>query len=262
LKRLFAQAVAHSWDQGKFTAELRSTRWFKQHGEAARNAMVLQKTDPGTWSQRTQEAAAQIQDMAAQMGAQLTTKSLKAIAANVITYGWNDSQIRNTLSQAVKVTAQGSFYGQAEVNAETLRQTAQNNGVRVSDTTLRSWVQRIAAGEPVEGFETYVRNMAAGAFPAWADQVKAGHDIKDLASPYMEQMAKTLEMNVNDIDLFDPTIRKTLQATDDKGAPVSKPMYAFEQSLKQDKRWRYTDGARNELDAVGRGVLKDFGLVS
>lgn len=50
-------------------------------------------------------------------------------------------------------------------------------------------------------------------------------DVADLASPYMQSMGNILEVNPGELDLFNPTIRKALQATDDKGQPTSKPLW-------------------------------------
>ena len=263
LNRLFNRAVKQSWAPQRFVAELRSTRWFRTHSEASRNAQVLRRTDPATWKQRFYETRAQVGDMSAQLGSRLTSAQLSRITNNVLNFGWNDAQIKGVLAGSVRAGAHGTYGGQAAVNAEQLREVAQNNGVKVSDTSLRSWLQRITGGEDMAGFEAYIRGMAAETFPTWAEQLKAGQDVKTLADPYVQQMAATLEINPAEIDLFTPEIRKALQSTSDaSGKPLAQPMWAFEQSLKQDQRWRHTDGARNELDAVGKSVLKDFGLVS
>ena len=128
LNRLFNRAVKQSWAPQRFVAELRSTRWFRTHSEASRNAQVLRKTDPATWTQRSNETIAQVRDMAATMGAQLSPAMLRRVAANVLNFGWNDSQVRDTLSYSVKATSRGNFVGQAATHSEEIRETAQNNG--------------------------------------------------------------------------------------------------------------------------------------
>lgn len=263
LKRLFARSIKGNWDQGRFTAELQSTTWYKKHGEAARQAIYLKKADTATWNQRMAQVSAQVRDLGTSLGASISKGNLRDIAENTLMFGWNDAQIRDVLAQSIKAGKNGQFGGQAGVDANTLRETALNNGVRLSDASLRSWLQRIAAGEQISGFEGYIRDMAAQTFPSWAEQLKAGQDARTLADPYIEQMAKTLELNSAEIDLFTPEIRKALQTTSDASdKPLAMPMWRFEQTLKQDKRWKYTDGARNELDSVGHGVLRDMGIVT
>lgn len=82
----------------------------------------------------------------------------------------------------------------------------------------------------------------------------------DLASPYMQSMGNILEVNPGELDLFNPTIRKALQATDDKGQPTSKPLWQFENELRKDPRWLKTKNAQDSLLSAGHQVLSDFGL--
>jgi len=206
---------------------------------------------------------AQIRDIATEMGAQLSDQTLRQITNNVLKFGWNDSQIRDTLAGAIRMGAQDTYGGQAAVNAETLRNLALNNGIKLGDKQLREWLVRVGAGEDISGFEQYVRNMAKGVFPVFEREIDAGVNVRDLADPYIQQMAQTFELNANDIDLFDPTIRKALQTTDpDSGKIRSKPLWEFEQDLKRDKRWLATDNARETLMSTTRGLLNKWGLVS
>lgn len=262
LKKLFDQAVKETWTGPRFVAELRSTNWFKKNSEAMRNATVLRTTDPRTWTAMQNKTRASVRDMAVALGAQVSDETLRKITDNVLNYGWNDAQIKDTLAGAVKMGAAGTYGGQAAVNAEQLRETAMNNGVKLNDANLRGWLVRIAAGEDPVGFQAYVKDMAKGAFPAFADKIDAGMNVKDIASPYINQMANTLELNEQEIDLFDPTVRKTLQHQDAAGQHVSKPLWQFEQELRKDPRWMETKGARKDIMGKAESVLKDFGLTT
>lgn len=260
LWKLFRQAVKQNWTQPKFTAELRNTDWFKTTSEAQRNALVLRKTDPATWKARVNQTRALIRDAAVQMGAQVTDEQVDRISRNVLRFGWNDAQIRDTLAGSIKTGAEGTYGGDAAANVEQLRQLARRNGVKLGDQQLQKWAVRLGAGESIEGFEQYVRQTASTAFPQYAEQLAAGMDVADIAEPYRQQMAQTLELNPEDIDLFDPMIRKTLQGVDQDGKTSTVPLWKFEQQLKRDERWQYTDNARETIDAKARRVLADFGF--
>ncbi len=204
-----------------------------------------------------------MRDTAVKMGAQVSPQTLNAIADNVLQFGWNDSQIQDTLSGAIKMGANNTFGGQAAVNAQDLRTVALNNGVSLGDQTLTKWVQRIGAGEDISGFEAYVRNMAKSSFPGYETELDAGMNMRDIADPYVQQMAKTLEMDPTQIDLFDPTIRKALQATDPTtGKVTSQPLYEFEKQLRQDPRWLQTNNARDTLMSTTHNLLQQWGVVS
>lgn len=262
LKKLFDQAVAQTWEPARFVAELRKTSWFKTHSEAMRRAQLQRQTDPRTWEANLNQARASIRDMAVKMGAQLSDATLNRIATNVLNYGWNDSQIQDTLAGSIKMGAQDTYGGQAAVNADQLKQYAYNNGVKIGDKQLRDWVVRIGAGEDIAGFQEYIKNTAKGAFPGYEQQLDAGMNVRDIADPYIQQMAHTLELSPDSIDLFDPTIRKTLQTTDAQGKLVQKPLWQFEREMKQDPRWLQTKNARQELDGIGHSILQKWGVVS
>lgn len=264
LAKKFNQAVKQSWSPQRFIAEVRSTQWFKTHSEAARNWDVLRTSDPATATERLNQTRALVRDAAVQMGAQMSEAEVTRLSTNVLRFGWNDSQIKDTMAGAIKQGAVGTYGGQAAANADQLQQVAIQNGVKLSDPTLRQWLVRIGAGESIDGFESYVRGMAKSSFPGLPEsltkQLDAGMNLADIADPYKQTMAQVLELNPDSIDMFDPTIRKALQATGPDGKPTSKPMWQFEQELKQDPRWMQTDNARDSLMTAGQQVLRDFGL--
>lgn len=260
LWHLFQKTVANDWDQATFNAHLYATDWYKNHSSTTRAAIAGKADDPATYRAKLNQTRAAVRDAAVSLGAQLTDDQLTKISTNALNFGWNPAQIRDTLAGAVKMGAEGTYGGQAAADADQLRALARANGVKLGDKTLQSWITRLAAGESIDGFESYVREMAASAFPQFAERLQAGQNLEDIADPYRQQMAQTLELNPAEIDLFDPTIRKAMQATDPDGKPMTQPLWKFEQDLKKDTRWRRTNGARDELMGAGQQVLRDFGL--
>ena len=265
LKNIFAQAVAHNWSPAKFTAEVRTTDWFRQNSDTYRANQVLKSTDVTTYNQRLATLSATIADTAAAGGAQLSDHQLKMIAQNAFNFSWSDAQIKDALGQYVK-TVGGFYSGAASDTAQQLHALALQNGVQVSDSFVDSYVKGVETGSTtLQAGQDHIRTMASSAFPAWAEQIKAGQNVADLASPYMQQMGKTLELDSNAIDLFDPTIRKALQASDPSGkvgTPSVMPLWQFEQSLKQDPRWMKTQNAQDSLMANVHGVLQSWGVQS
>lgn len=238
---------------------MRETDWFQKHSEDVRNYHLL-KADPGELRDRRNEMRAQVRDAAVQMGAQISEATLNRIAENAIKFGFNESQVRDTLAGAVKAGIKGTYGGQAAVNAQTLKEVALNNGVAIGDKQLRAWLVRIAAGEDISGFEAYVRNMAMQTYPGFEKELKAGMNVRDLADPYIQQMAKTLELNPEDVTLFDPTIRQALQTQTEDGKVAMKPIWKFEKELRKDPRWMKTDNARQDVMGKARSVLQDLGV--
>lgn len=261
LYSVFKKAMSGGWDQTRFVAAVKNTHWYKTHGEAYRTNSAQKYTDPATYNQNLAALMAQVGDKARSMGANLTPAQLRSAAEHATLGGWNDSQIQNYLAQYVKYN--NNLGGQAGVNMTQLQQTAWRNGLTISQGSLNTWVQAMARGDKtVEDYQKYLRQSAKTIAPGFAKELDAGMDLYDLASPYMQTMAQTLELNPSDIDLFDPTIRSALGTSSDKdGKPGSIPLYEFEQKLRDDKRYMKTQQAQDKVMSVGHQVLRDFGLL-
>lgn len=258
---IFQKAVAGKWDATRFVAAVKASKWFKTHGEAYRQNLALKTTDPATWKQRTGAQSAVVGDMARSMGAVLSSKDLTKIVEDSILFGWNDQQIRNTLVGKIKA---GSMTGEAAETRAALQQTAYRNGFNLPASSLDYFVKQIAAGnDTLEAVQQRYREAyGAKLAPGFEKEIKSGMDLYDIASPYMQTMAQTLELNPSDIDLFDPTIRKALGTSTDKdGKPGSTPLWQFEQELRRDGRFMKTKQAQDQTMAVGHKVLQDMGLV-
>jgi hypothetical protein len=143
-----------------------------------------------------------------------------------------------------------------------IKNLAFDNGIKVADDVATSYANNIVAGKLDENtvYNT-IRESAASAFPALADKIKAGIDLKNLASPYIQSMSDILEIPNTAIDLFDPQIRSAMAFTLPDGKIGTKSIYNFEKELRKDDRWQYTNKAREQAASVATTVLRDFGFM-
>lgn len=143
-----------------------------------------------------------------------------------------------------------------------VKNLAYDNGIKLSDNDARSYANKIVAGLVDENtVYSTIRESAASAFPALADKIKAGLDLKSLASPYIQSMSDILEIPDTAIDLFDPQIRSAMAYTLPDGKVGTKSIYDFEKELRKDDRWQYTNKAREQAASVATTVLRDFGFM-
>ena len=141
-----------------------------------------------------------------------------------------------------------------------LKNFASDNGILLSDSAATSYANSIVTNTIDENTAfNALRESAAEAFPALADKIKAGINLKTLADPYIQSMSSILEIPGSGIDLFDPKIRGALAYTLPDGKVGTRSIYDFEKELRKDPRWQYTNNARNEAASVATTVLKDFG---
>ena len=262
LWKLFQTATKNNYTTARFVAELRNTGWFKHNSDAVRQMQVLQKTDPATYNKQLSQKLATIQDEAGSLGSVMSATQMHMIAQNALMFGWDDATLKNALGNYVKQMSGGHFGGEAGKSEAELRAYAQAQGINISDSTISNWVRNIAVGNAeTQNYKAYVQTQAQNTYTTFADQIKAGQTVSDLAQPYIQQMASTLELPSSQLTVFDPTVRKALNYVDPAtGKPAQQALWQFEQTLKQDPRWLSTDNAKSSLLGAGNKVLQDFGF--
>lgn len=261
LKRLLERAVKGNWTPEKFLAEAQNTNWYKKQSDTRRAAEKLKATNPATYKQKVSQVLAQLQDVAKSMGANVTPNTMRVMAEHAVLDGWNDSQIKNRLSHYV--VAKNGIYGGSTGDAlQDLESTAWKNGIHISAKSKQAYAQAIARGDmTVEDVNRKFRDQAKAIAPGYADQLNAGMDLYEIASPYMQSMSKILELNPAEVDLFDPKIRGALNSQMSDGKIASKTLAQFEKDLRKDPRWMKTNNARDSLSSVAHQVATDWGLM-
>jgi hypothetical protein len=143
-----------------------------------------------------------------------------------------------------------------------LRQYASKNGVSVSDDFIARQQERVLNGEDtpdsvISRFrDTHIKPM----YPQFERELDDGLTIKDIATPYIDRASQMLEISPKQIGIDDPLIKRVLQARDDKGQPVRKPIWEFEDELTRDPRWARTNNAYETYDGAVSGLLREMGL--
>jgi hypothetical protein len=152
--------------------------------------------------------------------------------------------------------AAGNTYGK-------LRELASAYGIQYGEDWYKNSVASILSGKEAEDtYDVAIKELAKSKYPTLAKQIDAGRNVRDLASPYIESMAQLLEVGSDTITLDDFYINQALTGLDADGNPKQKPLWEFQQQLRQDPRWRSTRNAQEAMMSASRKVLQDFGLVS
>lgn len=261
LKALFKKAVAATWTPERFQAEIRASKWYQTHGEAWRNAVTQKAADPATYASNLEQVKARLGILASELGAVMTGDILTDMAESAYMFGWDDNQLRQSMSTYVEYT-DGRLLGQAGQWEDQLREYAAAMGVTISDETILNNVQAAVAGEStISDALGNIKQVAKSAFPHLAERLDAGETVKDIASPYMQSMSSLLEMSPSQVSLQDPTIRQALAYTTQTG-PALRTLYDFENDLRKDSRWKKTKNAQDEAMNKTNRVLSDMGLVA
>jgi hypothetical protein len=261
LKGLFGTATKETWTAETFQAEVRDTTWWKNNSETRRQAQVMKKTDPASWSAAVAAEKIKITQLAAEIGAAIPPAQLGQIAANSIETGMDEDLLRNSLGQYVTFTKDGTAKGEAGMWAYAMKRYASEMGVELSSDSLKNYAQRVVRKvASSQDFESEIRERAKGLLPGYAEAIDGGSTVKEIADPYMQMMAQELQLPYGSIKIDNPLIKSALNGLDASGKPAGVSLGDFQTQLRNDPRWRGTAAARDGATSIARTVLRDMGL--
>lgn len=294
LDKILVQAVDEDWDNKKFLAAAEATSWWQKNAPALRTRIIdrekynelraagedVTKTEYGLYlAKKKNEVKNQARELA---GVTLTDEQAQSVAqkiydgfldddplavnALIIPFIGKVSSIVGTGTGAQNVTA---YSGQALQAYQTLQSIAKANGFSLKDilpnistaTTggdiEQAVLQGLAAGTiDINRVAQDARVLAGQGQPQYVrNLLNQGYDLENVYAPYKNQMAAVLEINPDQIDLNDPTLRSAIT---DKG---DMNLFDFKRALRQDNRWQYTQSARDEVSSGALKVLQDFGFM-
>lgn len=244
-----------------FTIEFNQQPWAQKNKSSVIEDMNFEAQFPDLYRQQLDAEVEVLRDEAVQFGAAVTDDDLRELAKQKRRFGLNESQMRNSLSNLATVKG-GALAGQAGSLQAGLKDWARRNGVALTDNSINNYVRRIQSGDTTEAdvLQDLRRTYLAGAYPGWADRIEAGQDIADIAEPYRQTMARILELPEDQVDLNDSLLRRGLQSVGPDGKPRVMPLYEFEQEIRKDPRWEFTENAYDVYSRVGTNLLRTFGF--
>ena len=290
---ILIKAVSEGWDNEKFLATAKGTTWWQKNSSNLRTRIVdrakydelraagedVSKTDYGLYlNKQIGSVKAKAREIA---GITLTDEQAQSVAQKIYDGFLDDDPLAiNALIVPFigKVTsiagtgtgAQGitGYSGQALQNYQTLQSIAKANGFGIKDilpgisTSMTGGdietavLQKLALGEiDINRVAQDARILAAQGQPQYVrNLLNQGYDLENIYAPYKNQMAAVLEVNPDQINLNDPTLRSAIT---DKG---DMNLIDFKRELRQDSRWQYTQSARDEVSSGAMKVLQDFGF--
>lgn len=260
---VFEQAIENSWSPQRFVAEIQDTNWFKKHSDQWRQSEYLRLTDPATYKKRTGDILNQMRDAAGSLGIEIPQDQLREYAEQAIKFGWDQAKINNVLAKSVKITGDNEVGGALADTQNRLQSFAFSNGVRVNAPTIQKWLRQIVKGSStVEEYEQYITKMAIAAHPNWKKEIEGGMTVAEIAEPYRQTMAQLLELNPATVNINNKILRTALSRKNDKGEFESMTISDFEDLVRKDTRWQYTDNARETVSGITASLLQTFGEIA
>jgi hypothetical protein len=279
IRQLVTQALAEHWDPTRFAQAMQATGWWKLHSDTARQQIALQAQDPTTYKQNLTNATAHVIHVAAQMGVKLTPAQVNSMALTDMYQGRDDESLQYNLASLYSPGSQSNRTGGGTAGEYDLqiRAMAAEYGIPMSANTRNDLVANAIKTGSLSYAQAWVVNTAKSTYRGISDQIDVNTSVKQLASPYMDQMAQTLEIDPSTIKLTDPTIQRALQnpsadttpPKNAKGKPQTPaapagpiPLYQFQDQLRADPRWQKTDNARQSAFSMLHSLGQTFGFAT
>jgi len=264
LKHLLDIAIKTDQPINDFINAINNSHWYRSHSQTVRNNLAMQFSDPATWAANNKLAFAHVGLLADQVGVRLSHAQQVYLTHQYQLGAWDDQLLQQHL---------GSFYKTAEKPTglaaqyyQTLAQVYGDYGVPYNFATLQHRVQQLVAGNTTP--DTYKQQAIATAksiYSGIANQIDAGNSVRQIADPYIQTKANLLEVAPGSISFAnDPSIKQALQGLTMPDGKVDRtqatPIWQFEQQVRTDPRWQYTNNAKDAMSTALVHIGSDFGF--
>ena len=137
------------------------------------------------------------------------------------------------------------------------------NANDISDVEIQNYARRIATGKlKTEDLSALFARSHGDNYPQLASRLKEvpGATIRSLASPYINLMAKELELDPEAINLDDPELDKALRPDGTAGKVPMMSLADFKMALRKSPKWEYTTAANEAARSSATGLARAFGF--
>ena len=256
--------LTSSAGQSRVQQILENTAWYQNHNGAQRTFDYQAANDPASNAKAIADARAQLKSEAEQEGVTLDPDTLDQMAKQVARNNLTGDEINQLVSRKFTYKpGQATYQGTAGQAIQSIQQAAKDYYVPITNQQIQKYVRQVLGGNlDPNSLNATFQQQAESMFPYLKSQLQAGQTVADVANPYLQMMANTLELNPDAIKLTDPSIMNALQAKDENGQTSLMTLNQFQQQLYQDPRWLTTDNARQSLVSTTGQVLQKMGLIT
>jgi hypothetical protein len=289
LGKLLLKAVEQGYDKQRFLDEAMLTDWWQSNAGSVRERIIglnkykelqkkgldVSKSDFGMYqTDKMRQVKARAKALA---GITLDDATAQKIVEDIYN-GFLDNDplaidrlIIPYVSKTTNLYGKGAvtgFGGEALQVQQSLAAIAKANGLAVTDILPKlgggvlgkdaeqTTIQEILSGNiDLNTVLSNARQIAAQGQPEYVRKLLgSGYNLEDIYAPYKQTMANVLEINPDQIDLNDNSLRMAINEKGDMN------IYDYKKALRQDDRWQYTGQAKESVSNAALKVLQDFGF--
>ena len=276
LRRLFEKAIRTD-DVDGFMEDLYQSKWWNDPKKSTSWKMAFQQEfakDKTGWNQSIEDAKLAIREAADDVYNMVVPEAiLDQIARRYMYEGWSRNDNRG-----LKVWLATQFGKQAADPESDLTpggalldvERTLSDAVREYGLTREADWARLTAQQILNPNSDYDQDdawneliaEAESKYPVFAGRLSKDRSVRDLASGYIGELSQMLELrDPSSVDLNDPLLKRAFTSLDEKNQPRLMPLWEFNQAIKKDERWQYTNNALNTYSSIGSDLARMMGFV-
>ena len=229
---------------------IQTSKFYRENVKQTRDALALQKTDPATFKDTIENYKDDIRQTFIDAGADYNEKQIADLANKAALFKLKKEDFVKIVANSVDFES-SYLRGLANTYATGIRKSASSYGVTLPDGSkeLKTLVKNKFTGAMSDDDITArFREEAIKAFPNFKARFEAGATLDDVAKPFRDDIADTLELNSEDIGYNDSLLKSALTATNPKdGSPYAMSRAEVIKLAMNDSRFDSTQKAQKML---------------
>jgi hypothetical protein len=250
-----------SGDMDGFRSFVLGSAFYRNNNSIARTRKTAATNQPGVYAQDLDAYKVKSKKRLIQQGIQWTPGVEKQIEIGYQS-GMNDDQVDQLI---IKSGSMGKLGGSTMSSVSALQSFANAYGVGNLLNTAY-WDTKSTAlfsGDTTsDDIMNDIKNLAASAYPAYAEGIKNNVSLSALASNVTSTVANLLEIDPDTVDFNNPLVKRIMGYINPAtGKQEIMPQWMVDKTVKSSKDWLFTNNARDTLDSLTTKVFSDMGIL-
>lgn len=259
LEKAWQAYLAGKMDE--FQTLVLASDFYRNNNATARQRKTAQTNQPGVYAKDLDAYKISAKKRLVQNGVQWTPGVEKQVELGYQS-GMTEDQVDQLI---VKSGSMGKLGGSTMSTVSSLQSYANAYGVGNLLNTAYWDTKSTAlfAGETTsDDIMNDIKNLAASAYPAYADGIKNNVSLSALASNVTSTVANLLELDPDTVDFQNPLVKRIMgYINPTTGKQEIMPQWMVDKTVKSSPDWLYTNNARGTLDSLTTKVFSDMGLM-
>lgn len=259
LEKAWQAYLAGKMDE--FKALVLASDFYRNNNAIARTRKTAQTNQPGVYARDLDAYKVASKKRLVQSGIQWTPGVEKQVEL-----GYQNGMTEDQVDQLIiKSGAMGKIGGGTMSTVSALQSFANAYGVGnlLNSAYWETKSTSLFAGETTsDDIMNDIKNLAASAYPAYAEGIKNNVSLTALASNVTSTVANLLELDQDTVDFNNPLVKRIMNYINPAtGKQEIMPQWMVEKTVKSSPDWMYTNNARNTLDTLTTTVFRDWGIM-